>query len=489
MSPEPVIVFSDLPPGASPENPQGATPYDANTFNNLQVALLSEIQQGAVGATGPSGPTGPAGASGASGSGSTGATGIQGPTGPGGGATGATGIGATGATGAAGSGGASGATGATGVGATGASGSPGGATGATGVGATGATGAIGATGTGSGAPGWQAYTPTWTASSGTAPAIGNGTLVGRYWQLGATVFFRIYMLTGSTTTFGTTGATWYFAIPVSPLSDAANSNQTVASFGAGGYQLTPFLRDTYPNTLYLLYGTTTVGPTVPVTWTSGMTLTIEGFYESSSTSSVGLLQGATGPTGAGATGATGAGSTGATGVQGATGTPAGATGSTGVAGATGASGATGPAGATGSGATGATGTGASGSTGPTGAGATGATGTEGATGPTGPATVSGFNTQSGTTYTSVLGDANEMVIFSSSSAVTWTIPTNASVAFPTGTTIYGQQGGTGQVTPTGASGVTINASGGLYATTQQFSVIALTKQATNTWIETGDRTS
>jgi collagen type I/II/III/V/XI/XXIV/XXVII alpha len=483
MSPEPVIVFSDLPPGASPENPQGATPYDANTFNNLQVALLSEIQQGAVGATGPSGPTGPAGASGASGSGSTGATGIQGPTGPGGGATGATGTqGATGV-GASGATGVAGASGPTGP--PGASGSPGGATGATGVGATGATGTTGATGAGgSGAPGWQSYTPTWTASSGTAPAIGNGTLTGRYWQLGATVYFRIQLLSGSTTTYGT--GYWQFALPVTASSTAYQTTAGYAYNGATFYAAYAYISPGASIT-YAECSNGTILYNSPFTWASGDFLVLEGMYESNSSSSAGLLVGATGPTGAGATGATGAGSTGATGVQGATGSPAGATGPSGPTGPSGASGATGPQGATGSGATGVAGpTGASGSTGPTGAGATGATGSAGATG-TGALT--GFNTQSGTSYTSVIGDANEMVIFSNSSAVTWTIPTNASVAFPTGTTIYGQQGGTGQVTPVGASGVTINASGGLYATTQQFSVIALTKQATNTWIETGDRTS
>jgi len=49
---------------------------------------------------------------------------------------------------------------------------------------------------------WTAFTPTWT-SSGTAPAIGNGTLSGRYSRIGKTVHMEIHFLAGSTTTFGT----------------------------------------------------------------------------------------------------------------------------------------------------------------------------------------------------------------------------------------------------------------------------------------------
>jgi hypothetical protein len=49
---------------------------------------------------------------------------------------------------------------------------------------------------------WTAYTPTWT-STGTAPAIGNGTLQGSYLRVGKLVYTHIYWKAGSTTTFGT----------------------------------------------------------------------------------------------------------------------------------------------------------------------------------------------------------------------------------------------------------------------------------------------
>ena len=54
---------------------------------------------------------------------------------------------------------------------------------------------------------WTAYTPAWT-SSGTAPALGNGTLTGRYMKIGRTVVCHINMATGSTSTYGTGNYNW-----------------------------------------------------------------------------------------------------------------------------------------------------------------------------------------------------------------------------------------------------------------------------------------
>jgi hypothetical protein len=58
---------------------------------------------------------------------------------------------------------------------------------------------------------WTDYTPTWT-STGTAPALGNGTLTGRYKQIGKLVTVKIKIVFGSTTTFGTGG--YLFSLPV-----------------------------------------------------------------------------------------------------------------------------------------------------------------------------------------------------------------------------------------------------------------------------------
>lgn len=53
--------------------------------------------------------------------------------------------------------------------------------------------------------GWalDSYTPTWTAT-GSNPAIGNGTITGKYISLGGKcVVFGVRIVMGSTTTFGT----------------------------------------------------------------------------------------------------------------------------------------------------------------------------------------------------------------------------------------------------------------------------------------------
>lgn len=61
---------------------------------------------------------------------------------------------------------------------------------------------------------WTAFTPTWT-TSGSAPAVGNGSLTGLYRATGKFITFRIKLLAGSTTTFGT--GEFRFTYPVAAL--------------------------------------------------------------------------------------------------------------------------------------------------------------------------------------------------------------------------------------------------------------------------------
>jgi hypothetical protein len=70
-------------------------------------------------------------------------------------------------------------------------------------------------------------------------------------------------------------------------------------------------------------------------------------------------------------------------------------------------------------------------------------------------------------------------------AVTLTIPTNASVAFPTGTRIDLLQYGAGQVT-IGGAGVTIRSSGSKLKLAGQYSGATLWKKGTNEWVLIGD---
>jgi len=102
------------------------------------------------------------------------------------------------------------------------------------------------------------------------------------------------------------------------------------------------------------------------------------------------------------------------------------------------------------------------------------------------ASYSTVRTQSGTTYTLVLGDAGDYIQTTNTTAVTITVPTQASVTWAADTEIYFEQNNTGQITFVGASGVTINSSETL-KTFARYSVVALKRVAENVWTLTGER--
>lgn len=97
----------------------------------------------------------------------------------------------------------------------------------------------------------------------------------------------------------------------------------------------------------------------------------------------------------------------------------------------------------------------------------------------------GVNAQSGTTYTTVIGDAGELVTMNNASANTATIPPNSSVAYTVGTILSFTQLGVGQTTIAAGAGVTINTPTSL-SCRAQYSVIFVTKIATDTWVAAGD---
>jgi len=98
-----------------------------------------------------------------------------------------------------------------------------------------------------------------------------------------------------------------------------------------------------------------------------------------------------------------------------------------------------------------------------------------------------FQNQTGTTYTLVLTDAGKMVELNNASAITLTIPTNASVPFPIGTQIAIIQQGAGQVTV--SSSATIRSKGGNLKLSDQYSGATLTKRGTDEWYLVGDLTA
>jgi hypothetical protein len=102
-----------------------------------------------------------------------------------------------------------------------------------------------------------------------------------------------------------------------------------------------------------------------------------------------------------------------------------------------------------------------------------------------------FNAQTGTTYTFVLADKDKLVTASNAAAQTYSIPTNASVAYPIGTQINIIQIGAGQVTINAVtSGTTTVSSTGATATAPklraQFSSATIIKANTDLWYVVGD---
>jgi hypothetical protein len=95
-----------------------------------------------------------------------------------------------------------------------------------------------------------------------------------------------------------------------------------------------------------------------------------------------------------------------------------------------------------------------------------------------------INAQTGTTYTPILADNGKLVTLSNASAITLTVPTNASVAYATGAQINIQAIGAGQVTVVGDTGVTVNGTGTKLRA--QWSAATIVKTATDTWTLIGD---
>ena len=194
----------------------------------------------------------------------------------------------------------------------------------------------------------------------------------------------------------------------------------------------------------------------PTDWSNGPTGATGGVGPTGAASTV------TGPTGASITGPTG---------------PQGSAGSTGAA-----SLVTGP---TGPGITGPTGPASTvtGPTGPLGTGPTGAAST--VTGPAGSFADAQAVSAKSASYTLQGSDAGTMLTFSSSSAMVITVPNTSSVSWATGTHVDVARIGTGGVTATGASGVTINATPGRSLRTT-YSAGTLVFLGGNTWLMVGD---
>ena len=132
---------------------------------------------------------------------------------------------------------------------------------------------------------WTAYTPTITADGG-GSALYNGTLTGRYKQVGKTVFFTLKFVFGSTTAAGT--GHWNFSLPVTAYDSnytftAAILDNSVAWYGGignGNYTgSTSSFAVIIPGTSASVTTWATVGNGGPFIWGTADNITISGSYE------------------------------------------------------------------------------------------------------------------------------------------------------------------------------------------------------------------
>ncbi|AQS70838.1 hypothetical protein B1H29_31635 [Streptomyces pactum] len=78
-------------------------------------------------------------------------------------------------------------------------------------------------------PTWQDWTPVWTTSGASTPTFGDAAVSARWAQSATTVFFRLDIVFGSTTNFGSGTDNWRISAPVSAA-------MTAGGCGAGEIQ-------------------------------------------------------------------------------------------------------------------------------------------------------------------------------------------------------------------------------------------------------------
>lgn len=101
--------------------------------------------------------------------------------------------------------------------------------------------------------------------------------------------------------------------------------------------------------------------------------------------------------------------------------------------------------------------------------------------------IADVNVQTGTTYTAVLTDADDVITLNNASAITFTIPDNATVAFPVGTELELIQLGAGAVSIVISGTDTLNYNT-IYTNSikGQYSKVTLRKITSTSWILSGD---
>lgn len=136
---------------------------------------------------------------------------------------------------------------------------------------------VGNGGTGATSLTWSSFSLTLTASV-TNPTIGNGTLSGRYIQIGKLVVFNISWTFGSTSTAG--DGTYIFALPVTASGAGYTFAANLLDSGTRRYGLAGFLHSTTQlRCVQLDASGSTLTHNSPIIWATGDGVVITGMYE------------------------------------------------------------------------------------------------------------------------------------------------------------------------------------------------------------------
>lgn len=126
---------------------------------------------------------------------------------------------------------------------------------------------------------FSTYVPVW-GSTGVAPALNNGTISGRYLQVGKLIYLTINLVAGTTTTFGT--GQWTLSLPVAQAA-ARLPVANVLYFDASAGQFFPGTTWDASSTTVALYNTasplTAVTGTAPFVWTTSDQVILTLVYE------------------------------------------------------------------------------------------------------------------------------------------------------------------------------------------------------------------
>lgn len=119
---------------------------------------------------------------------------------------------------------------------------------------------------------WRSFDVTW-GSSGTVPAIGNGTLVGKFHRNAWRAWVSIELTIGSTTTPGT--GIWVFLLPTQAIARPISPRHCGAAFvfdNGTGYRCGTSVIEAGGADrvrVYLDGVATAIGAGVPITWANG----------------------------------------------------------------------------------------------------------------------------------------------------------------------------------------------------------------------------